>query len=36
MWLKAIKVDNYVGWLMLNEPNVHKYYPKATKTAKGH
>ncbi len=34
--LKAIKAGNYVGWLMLMECNVQKYYPKATKTAKGH
>ncbi len=35
-WLKAIKAGNYVGWLMLTEHNVQKYYLKATKTAKGH
>ncbi len=35
-WLKAIKVGNYVGWPMLMERNVQKYYPKATKMAKGH
>ncbi len=35
-WLKAIKVGNYVGWPMLIERNVQKYYPKTTKTAKGH
>jgi hypothetical protein len=32
-WLKA---GNYVGWPMLTECNVQKYYPKTTKTAKGH
>ena len=36
MWLKNIKASNYVGWPMLTERNVQKYYPKATKTAKGH
>ncbi len=36
VWLEAIKAGNYVGWPMLNERNVQKYYPKATKTAKGH
>ena len=36
MWLKAIKVGNYVSWPMLMERNVQKYYPEATKTAKGH
>jgi hypothetical protein len=35
-WLKAIKAGNYVGWPMLNERNVQKYYPKTTETAKGH
>jgi hypothetical protein len=35
-WLKAIKASNYVGWPMLMERNVQKYYPKATETAKGH
>jgi hypothetical protein len=35
-WLKAIKVRNYVGWLMLTECNVQKYYPESIKTAKGH
>ncbi len=34
-WLKAIKVGNYVSWPMLTERNVQKYYPEATKTAKG-
>jgi hypothetical protein len=35
-WLKAMKAGNYVGWLMLMECNVQKYYPKASKIAKGH
>ncbi len=35
-WLKAIKAGNYVGWPILTERNVQKYYPKTTKTAKGH
>jgi hypothetical protein len=35
-WLKAIKASNYVGWPMLTERNVQKYYPEATETAKGH
>jgi hypothetical protein len=35
-WLKAIKVGNYVGWPMLTECNVQKYYPETIKTAKGH
>jgi hypothetical protein len=35
-WLKAIKAGNHVGWPMLNECNVQKYYPKTIKTPKGH
>jgi hypothetical protein len=35
-WLKVIKAGNYVGWSMLNERNIQKYYPKTTETAKGH
>ncbi len=35
-WLKAIKAGNYVGWPMLTERNVQKYYPKTFKTTKGH
>ena len=35
-WLKAVKAGNYVGWPMLTEHNVKKYYPETIKTAKGH
>jgi hypothetical protein len=35
-WLKAIKAGNYVGWPMLTERNVQKYYSKMINTAKGH
>ncbi len=35
-WLKAIKAGNYVGWPMLAECNIQKYYPKTIKTTKGH
>ena len=35
-WLKVIKAGNYMGWLMLTECNVQKYYPEATETAKGY
>jgi hypothetical protein len=34
-WLKAIKAGNYVGWPMLNERNIQKYYPKTVETPKG-
>jgi hypothetical protein len=35
-WLKAIKVGNYVGWPMLTECKIQKYYPETIETAKGH
>ena len=35
-WIRAIKVGNYVGWPMLTERNVSKYYPEADETIKGH
>ena len=35
-WLKAVKAGNYVGWPMLTENNVKKYYPETIETAKGH
>ncbi len=35
-WLKAIKAGNYVGWPMLNERNIQKYYPKIIKTVEVH
>ncbi len=35
-WLKAIKAGNYIGWPMLTECNVNKYYPEISETLKGH
>jgi hypothetical protein len=35
-WFKAIKAGNYVGWPMITEHNVQKYYPEAPEIAKGH
>ena len=35
-WIKAIKAGNYVGWPMLTERNVKKYYPETNETPKGH
>jgi hypothetical protein len=35
-WLKANKAGNYMGWPMLAECNIQKYYPKTIETAKGH
>ena len=35
-WLKAVKAGNYVGWPLLSEKNVRKYYPETTETPKGH
>ena len=35
-WVKAIKTGNFVGWPLLTAKNVRKYYPKTSKTPKGH
>ena len=35
-WLKAIKAGNFIGWPLLNEKNVNKYYPETDETVKGH
>ncbi len=29
-WLKAIKAGNYIGWPMITECNVNKYYPETS------
>jgi hypothetical protein len=34
-WLKAIKAGNYIGWPMLTDCNVNKYYPETSETSKG-
>ncbi len=36
MWMRATRAGNYVGWPMLTEQNVSKYYPELDKTLKGH
>ena len=35
-WLKAVKAGNFIGWPLLTEQNVKKYYPETTATPKGH
>jgi hypothetical protein len=35
-WIKAIKAGNFIGWPLLTEKNVNKYYPETDKTPKGH
>ena len=35
-WIKAIKAGNFIGWPLLTEKNVAKYYPETTETPKGH
>ena len=35
-WLKAIKAGNFIGWPLLTERNVSKYYPETLETPKGH
>ena len=36
IWIKSIKSGNYVGWTMLTERNVARYYPETNETPKGH
>jgi hypothetical protein len=36
MWMRTIRAGNYVGWPMLTEQNVSKYYPESDKNLKGH
>ena len=31
-WIRAIKAGNYVGWPLLTERNVSKYYPETDET----
>jgi hypothetical protein len=35
-WTKSIKAQNFVGWPILTERNVNKYYPDTNETSKGH
>lgn len=35
-WIKAIKAGNFIGWPLVNEKNVRKYYPETIETAQGH
>ena len=35
-WLKEIKAGNFVGWPIITERNVNKYYPDTNETPKGH
>jgi hypothetical protein len=35
-WLKAVKAGNFVGWPLLTEKNISKYYPETDETPKGH
>jgi hypothetical protein len=35
-WLKAIEAHNYIGWPMLTERSINKYYPETSETSKGH
>ncbi|KAL7503222.1 hypothetical protein ACHAXN_001038 [Cyclotella atomus] len=35
-WIKAVKAGNFVGWPLLTEKNITKYYPKTNETPKGH
>jgi len=35
-WSKAAKAGIFVGWPLLTEKNINKYYPEMDKTPKGH
>ncbi len=35
-WLKAVQAGNFVGWPLLTQRNVNKYYPETVETPKGH
>lgn len=35
-WLRAVKAGNFVGWPLLTEKNINKYYPESVETPKGH
>ncbi|KAL7515343.1 hypothetical protein ACHAXN_013496 [Cyclotella atomus] len=35
-WIKAVKAGNFVGWPLLTEKNIAKYYLEADETPKGH
>jgi hypothetical protein len=35
-WLKAVKAGNFIGWPLLTEKNINKYYPETDETPKGH
>ncbi len=35
-WIKAIKAGNYIGWPILTERNINKYYPETSEMPKGH
>ena len=35
-WMKAIKAGNFMGWPLLTETNVKKYYPETKETPERH
>jgi hypothetical protein len=35
-WIKAVKAGNFIGWQLLNEKNIAKYYPETDEMPKGH
>jgi len=35
-WSKAAKAGNFVGWPLLTEKNINKYYPETDEPPKGH
>ena len=35
-WLKAIRNDTFLSWLLINVKNVNKHFPESEETQKGH
>jgi hypothetical protein len=35
-WLKAVRAGNFLGWPLLTEKNIARYYPDTFETQKGH
>ncbi len=35
-WLKAVKAGNFIGWPLLTEKNIEKYFPDTPEIQQGH
>ena len=36
MWLKAVKAGNFIGWPLLTDKHITKYFPDTPETQQGH